>query len=87
MVNGAAVLGASSNVSAAPLATNTWGYNLDASSNFLGLTTSDSLLKTTSIPATTGDTTTVTYGVVVDNSEAAGAYTSSVLYTAVPRTN
>lgn len=87
MINGSAVLGASSNVSAGALAVNTWGYNLDASTNFLGLTTSDSLLKTTSAPATTGDTTTVTYGVKIDTSKPAGAYTSSVLYTAIPRTN
>jgi hypothetical protein len=87
MVNGSAVLGASSNVSAAALATNTWGYNLDASTNFLGLTTSDSLLKTTSVPATSGDVTTVTYGVKVDTSMKSGSYTSTVMYTAVPRTN
>jgi len=87
MVNGSAVLGASSNVSAAALSVNTWGYNLDASTNFLGLTTSDSLLKATTVPATTGDVTTVTYGVKVDNAKPAGAYSSSILYTAVPRTN
>jgi hypothetical protein len=87
MVNGAAVLGASSNVSAAALTTNTWGYNLDGSTNFIGLTTSDTLLKATTQPATAGDTTTVTYGVKIDTSKKAGAYTSTVMYTAVPRTN
>jgi hypothetical protein len=87
MANGAAVLGASSNVSPATLAVNTWGYNTDGTTNFLGLTTSDSLLKTTSTPATAGDATTVTYGVNVDNSKPAGSYSSDVLYTAVPHTN
>lgn len=87
MVNGSAILGASSNVSAAALAANTWGFNLDSSTNFMGLSTSDTLIKSTSNPATTGDTSTVTYGVNVDSTQPAGVYTSTVLYTAVPRTN
>lgn len=81
-----ATIPASANVTAAPLATNTWGYNTDASTNFIGLTTSNALLKSFTGPTTTGDTTTVTYGVKLDFSKKAGSYLTTVLYTAAPQT-
>lgn len=86
MVNGAAALPASANGSPAALATNTWGYNLDASTNFSGITSSDVLIRSAVGPFTSGDTTTVTYGVKIDQSKAAGNYSSTVIYTAVPQT-
>lgn len=87
LVNGAAVLPASSNVTAGTLATNTWGYNTTGLTTFIGLTTSDVLLKSFTGPAETGDVTTVTYGVNIDQSKKAGSYSSDVVYTAVPQTN
>jgi hypothetical protein len=78
---------ASANVSPAALSVNTWGYNLDASSNFVGTSTSDILIRTATGPYTSGDVTTVTYGVRVNNSKPAGSYTTTVVYTAVPQTN
>ena len=86
MVNGVASLPASANGSPAALATNTWGYNLDASTNFTGITSSDVLIRSAVGPFTSGDTTTVTYGVKIDQSKAAGNYSSTVIYTAVPQT-
>jgi len=83
LTNGAVTLPASGNSSAAPLATNTWGYNIDASSNYIGLTATPVLLKTASGPYESGDNTTVTYGVLAGASQAAGNYTASVTYTAV----
>ncbi|MFY9228024.1 MAG: hypothetical protein WAO28_01715 [Candidatus Microsaccharimonas sp.] len=86
-VGGSAVLGASSNVTSLPLATNTWGYNLDASTNFIGPTATDQLLRTRTGPFKSGDVTTVTYGVKVDNTKPAGSYQTTVMYTAIPQTN
>jgi hypothetical protein len=86
MTNGAATLAASSNGTLNPLTSNTWGYNTDASSNFLGMTASDVLIKNAVGPFGSGDNTVVKYGVKVDNSKPAGNYTTNVVYTAVPQT-
>jgi hypothetical protein len=87
MTNGTDTIPASSNSSAAALATNTWGYNIDGSSNYLGMTTQPVLLKTATGPYKTGDNTTVTYGVKTDITKSAGSYTTSVTYTAVALTD
>jgi hypothetical protein len=86
MTNGSSSIPASSNGTETPLSTNTWGYNTDGSNNFLGMTTSQALIKTGTGPFVSGDNTTVTYGVLVDNTEPAGDYTTNVVYTAVPQT-
>jgi hypothetical protein len=78
---------ASANGSPAALAANTWGYNTDNSSNFTGMTLSDALIKTGTGPFTSGDLTNVYYGVKVDYQTAAGSYSNTVVYTAVPQTN
>ena len=83
MVNGSDTIPASGNVTAAALSVNTWGYNTDGSSNFLGMTTTPTLIKDTVGPFKNGDNTTVTYGVLASNTKGAGAYTVSVVYTAV----
>jgi hypothetical protein len=80
---------ASSNVAAAALATNTWGYNTDASTNFIGMTTTPALIKNfvgPAAPSVGGDVTTVTYGVKLDFSKSAGSYSTNILYTAAPQT-
>lgn len=87
MVNGPFSIPASANGLPAPLVNNTWGYNTDASSDFVGMTTSDVLIKNLVGPATDGDDTDVTYGVKVDNSEPAGSYSTTVTYTAAPETD
>lgn len=86
MVNGPSVIPASGNGTPAALAINTWGYNTDASTNFTGMTLTDALIKNAVGPYSAGDNTTVTYGVKVDLAKAAGNYTTSVVYTAVPQT-
>jgi hypothetical protein len=86
MSNGTDTIPASGNSSLAPLATNAWGYNIDASTNFLGVTTHPVLLKTATGPYKSGDNTTVTYGVLTDTSKG-GSYTTSVTYTAVALTD
>jgi len=78
---------ASSNGSAAPLAVNTWGYNTDGSSNYLGLTTTPTLFKTATGPYESGDNTTVTYGVLTNITKPAGSYSAAVTYTAVAKTD
>lgn len=80
-------LPASSNGTPAALAVDTWGYNTDGSNNFTGLLTSDTLIKSVSGPAESGDVTTFTYGVNIDLAKPAGNYTATVLYTAAPQTN
>jgi hypothetical protein len=86
MSNGAYNIPASGNVVAGSLAVDTWGYNTDASSNFVGMTTSQVLIKNATGPFSSGDVTAVTYGVKVDNAKPAGNYSTTVVYTAVPQT-
>lgn len=84
MVNSnGAVIPASSNGSFAPLSVGSWGYNLDASNNYRGMSTTPTLLKDTSGPAKGGDNTTVTYGAFTDSTQDSGSYTTSVIYTVV----
>ena len=87
MNNLGAILPASANVTPAPLAVDTWGYNTDASNSFLGITTTDTLIKSTAAPVKNGETTTVTYGLSLDMAKPAGQYSTSVIYTATPQTD
>ncbi len=87
MVNGGSSLAASANVSPTTLVSNTWGYNTSGSStNFTGITASDVIIKNATGPYSSGDNTTITYGVKVDNARPAGNYSTTVVYTAVPQT-
>jgi len=87
MNNLGALLPASANGSPAPLAVNTWGYNLDASSNFVGIALSDALIRSTTTPVPSGEITTITYGMKLDLGKPAGNYSVQVIYTAVPQTD
>lgn len=87
MSNGTDTIPASGNGSPAALATNTWGYNTDGSSNFQGLTTHPVRFKVATGPYKNGDNTTVTYGVKTDITKSAGSYTATVTYTAVALTD
>lgn len=87
MNNLGALLPASANVTPGPLAIDTWGYNTDASNNFLGITATDTLIKSTAAPVKNGETTTVTYGLSLDMAKPAGQYSTSVIYTATPQTD
>lgn len=87
MINGPATLPASGNGSPAALSVNTWGYNTDGSANFVGISTTDALIKNAAGPYTGTDTTAVTYGVKVDNAKPAGTYAVTITYTAVPQTD
>lgn len=87
MNNLGTLLPTSANATLAPLAVNTWGYNTDGSSNFLGANISDTLIKSVSTPMVSGDLTTVTYGLKLDMAKPAGNYTTTIVYTAVPQTD
>jgi hypothetical protein len=87
MTNGGSTIPASANGTPAALAVNTWGYNTDASNNFVGIALTDTLIKTANGPFGAGDATSVTYGIKVDNSKAAGSYSTTVMYTAAPQTD
>ena len=87
MTMGGATIPSSANVTAGSLLANTWGYNTTGTTNFVGVTAADVLLKSAAGPYSTGDVTTVTYGLNVDRRKAAGSYVSNVIYTAVPQTN
>jgi hypothetical protein len=80
-------LPASANSTPATLAVNTWGYNTDASNNFVGITLADVLIHSLIGPASSGDITNVTYGAKLDLTKPAGNYVASVAYTAVSQTN
>jgi hypothetical protein len=84
LVNGAATIAASGNSSPAALALNTWGYNTTGSTtNFMGFTTQNALIKDADGPYKNGDNTTVTYGVYTDTTKDAGTYQTQVVYTVV----
>lgn len=87
MDNLGAQLPASGNGTPAALLVNTWGYNTDASSNFSGISLSDTLIHSTATPVSSGEVTNVTYGIKLDMGKPAGKYTAYVVYTAVPQTN
>ncbi len=87
MSSGTDTIPASSNGSAGALALDTWGYNTDGSSNYLGMTTTPVLLKTATGPFETGDNTTVTFGVLASGTKSEGSYSTSVTYTAVALTD
>jgi hypothetical protein len=87
MTNLGTTLPTSANGSPAALAVDTWGYNTDASTNFVGMTLSDVLITSITGPASTGNVTTFTYGLKIDLAKPAGNYSTSVIYTAVPQTN
>lgn len=86
LTHGSDTIPASANVSPAPLATNSWGYNTDASNNFVGMLLTSQEIKSVTGPAASGDTTTITYKAVVSPSATPGAYSTTIVYTAVPET-
>jgi len=86
LVNGANTITASSNVSEAPLAVNTWGYNTDGSSNYIGTTTTPVTILNTSGPYETGNPTTVYYSALASGIKAPGNYVGNVTYTVVSPT-
>jgi hypothetical protein len=77
----------SANITPSSLTTNTWGYNTDASNNFVGISLNDTLIRSITTPASTGSITNVTYGIKIDLSKPAGNYSATVVYTAVPQTD
>lgn len=85
MTNGSHTIAASANGSPSSLAMNTWGYNTDSSSNYLGMLTTPSLIKDANGPYTSGDNTTVKYGVLADITKGSGDYTVGVVYTAAAK--
>lgn len=89
MNNLGAVIPTSANTFGSPgaLAVNTWGYNINGSSNYAGMTLGDVEVKSVTTPAASGNLTTFTYGMRVDLLKPAGNYTTAVVYTAVPQTN
>jgi len=87
LTNFSSTLPASGNAVPASLGVNTWGYNTDASSNFVGIALTDTLIRSTAGPVSSGQNTTVSYGILLDLAKAAGNYTTTVIYTAVPLTD
>lgn len=81
MSNGTETIPASSNTNPAPLAINTWGYNTDGSSDYVGILTTPSLIKDANGPHADGDDTDVYYGVYVDSTKPASDYNAEVVYT------
>ena len=86
MNNLGALIPASANVVMAPLAINTWGYNIDGSNDFIGITLTDTLFKSITGPII-ASITSVTHGVKLNLEKPAGKYVASVVFTAVPQTN
>lgn len=87
MNNLGSLLPASANGSPAALSIDTWGYNTDASTNFVGISLTDTLIKSITAPASSGNTTNVTYGINIDMAKPAGNYVANIVYTAIPQTD
>lgn len=87
MTNGTDTIPASTNGTAAPLLVNTWGYNIDGSTNYIGITNTPALLTTATGPYESGNNTTVKFGVRTDITKSSGNYTTNVTYTAVALTD
>lgn len=86
MTNGTATIAASGNSSPAPLSVGTWGYNTTGSTtNFLGMGPTSVLLTDANGPYKNGNPTTITYGALVNGTQAAGNYAVNVTYTAVAK--
>lgn len=84
MSNGTDTIAASANGSPAPLAVNSWGYNTSgSSSNFKGMSLSQTLVTSKTGPFKNGDSTTFTYGSLIDITKSSGSYTVGVVYTAI----
>lgn len=87
MQKGASTIAASVNAAPAALAVNTWGYNTSGSTtNFTGMTGSQSLIRTGTGPFTSGDSVTMTYGAYANTTKSSGTYSVDVTYTAVGQT-
>jgi hypothetical protein len=82
LVNGSYTIPASANVTEGTLASNTWGYNIDGSSNYIGFTTNPVVIATATGPYISGNTTTITYGVLTTDATPDGSYSAPVTFTA-----
>lgn len=87
MNNLGALLPASTNNTPAALTNNTWGYNTDATNNFIGINLSDTMIHSVATPMISGDVTNITYGIKLDMAKPAGNYVANIVYTAVPQTD
>lgn len=85
MSNGTDTIPTSGNGAPAALAMNSWGYNTNGSSNYTGMTLSDTLIKNVSGPYKNGDNTPITYGILANTTKSSGTYLLGVTYTAVAK--
>lgn len=83
LAGGGDTIPASTNSSPAALAVNSWGYNTNGSSNYVGMLTTPTIIKNASGPYTSGDATHVTYGALTDAVKSAGSYSVGIVYTVV----
>ena len=83
MSNGSDTIVASGNGSPSSLAINTWGYNVDGSSNYLGILDHPVQILSADGPYKNGNDTDVYYGAYVDITKPASAYTVEVTHTLV----
>lgn len=70
-------------VSSTDMAKNTWGFSLGDKYNPVPASGSAQRIKKTAAPATTSDTTSVSIGAKVDTSIPSGAYSNTLLFTAI----
>lgn len=85
MSNGTDTIATSGNVAPAALAMNSWGYNTNGSTNYVGMSLSDTLIKDVTGPYKNGDNTPVTYGILANTTKSSGTYLLGVTYTAVAK--
>lgn len=86
MNNGSSTIPASANTAVAPLSLNSWGYNTNGSTtDFRGITATQSLINSGTGPFSEGVVTPISYGALIDMNKASGVYAVDVTYTAVGR--
>jgi hypothetical protein len=87
MTGASSSIPASTNTTEGVLAANTWGYNIDGSGSYIGITATPTLIYSGSGPFMSGNNTTVTYGVLTNVTVPEGNYSAHVTYTAVALNN
>lgn len=84
---GSYAIPASANTVDGPLAVNTWGYSTASTTSFTGIKSSDRLIfDYNGVSTDSTRAVNVNYGINIDRSKPAGAYSAQVIYTAVPKT-
>lgn len=83
MVNGGDAIPASANVTPASLALDTWGYNTDGGTSYVGITNRPVIVRDANGPYKNGDDIDFKYAARLDTTKSSGNYKVNIVYTLV----